>query len=97
MINYQKEISQQTIARIRQVARTYQGSEFNQYVPLSGAIAVVLKEEIEDREFLEFAIENHTRILDLITKKTDHLALIKDGEDRICFVVDGHKVNVYGE
>ena len=79
-----KEISQDTVSQIKEVIRR----DLISYIPLYGAIAVILKEEIEDREILEFAIENHTKILEIINKESDYFAIKKDADGNMCFVID---------
>jgi hypothetical protein len=91
-----KEISPETISRIREVISKYRNGELISYVPLSGAIATILEKEIKDRQFLEFAIENHTRILEFINANSDYIAIKKNGKGEIHFEADGKKVDVFG-
>jgi len=91
-----KEISQETISRIREVISKYRNGKLISYVPLSGAIATILEKEIKDRQFLEFAIENHTRILEFINANSDYIAIKKNGQGEIHFETDSKRVDVFG-
>lgn len=92
-----KKISKKTILQIREVIRQYCNGELISYVPLSGAIAVILKKEIKEKRFLEFAIENHTQILDFINNNSDYIAIKKNGNGEIHFEADGKRVDVFGD
>ena len=76
-----KEISKKTISQIKQVIYQNRNNELSPYMTLSGAVAIILKVEIKERQFLEYAIENHTHLLDLINKDSEDVLIIKNSDN----------------
>lgn len=87
-----KEISKKTISQIKQVIYQNRNNELSPYMTLSGAVAIILKMEIKERQFLEYAIENHTHLLDLINKDSEDVLIIKNSDNDFYFAVNGKRV-----
>lgn len=76
--------------------KQYRNGKFDNPKTLPKAIAGILETEINNPEYREFAVNNYSQIVNIITKyNPDYLAIKKDIQGEMLFHVDNDIIEPY--
>ena len=96
MAEYIQEISQQAMSDIIEAIRQFREDQFKDARNLPYAIAALLQNYIDGKEFQEFAVNHYSQIVNIIIDKMPRFLAIKtDLKGRMYFQVDKDIVEVY--